>query len=87
MGKPKQPKTQEDRLREGVSLLTQLRETGIKEHSMSYLQTKQAISAWVKTGEPYEDSLDFSEYGRVAHICLPRYTNRAADIQLKVKPQ
>lgn len=87
MGKPKEPKPQSDRLQEGISLLTQLKETGIRENSLSYLQTKQAISDWVKTGEPYEDTIDYSEYGRIGYLKLPRYTNKAADIQLKSKPQ
>lgn len=86
MGRPKEPKTQADRLREGISLLTQLRDAGIRENSVAYLQTKQAITHWVRTGEPYEDTIDYSEYGRTAHLALPRYTNKAADIQLKVKP-
>lgn len=87
MGRPKQPKPQADRLREGISLLTQLREAGIRENSVAYFQTKQAITDWVRTGEPYEDTIDYSEFGRTGHLSLPRYTNRAADIQLKVKPQ
>lgn len=87
MGRPKQPKPQADRLREAVSLLTQLRDAGIRENSVAYLQTKQIITAWVNTGDPYEDMIDYSEYGRTGHLSLPRYTNRAADIQLKVKPQ
>jgi hypothetical protein len=87
MGKTKQPKPQSDRLREAVSLLTQLKEAGIRDNSVAYLQTKQAITNWVKTGEPFEDTIDYSEYGRTAHLQLPRYDNRAADIQLKVKPQ
>ena len=87
MGRPKEPKPQADRLREGVSLLTQLREAGIRENSVPYLQTKQAITEWVKTGIPYEDKLDYSQYGYIGHLSLPKYTNKAADIQLKVKPQ
>ena len=87
MGRPKEPKPQADRLREAVSLLTQLKEAGILENSLPYLQTKQAITDWVKTGEPYEDTIDYSEYGRIGHLQLPKYTNKAADIQLKVKPR
>lgn len=86
MGRTKEPKPQADRLREGISLLTQLRDTGIRENSVAYLQTKQAITDWIKTGEPFEDTIDYSEYGRIGHLMLPRYTNKAADIQLKRKP-
>jgi hypothetical protein len=87
MGKPKEPKPQTDRLQEGISLLKQLKEAGIRENTLSYLQTKQAITEWVKTGEPYEGTIDYSEYGRFGYLQLPRYTNKAADIQLKIKPQ
>lgn len=87
MGKTKEPKPQADRLREGVSLLKQLKEAGIRENTFSYLETKQSITAWVKTGEPFEGTIDYSEYGRMGYLQLPRYNNKAADIQLKVKPQ
>lgn len=85
MGKPKEEKAQRDRLNEGITLLTQLKNAGIKEHTMSYLQIKQKISEWIKTGIPFEDKIEMEEYGRVAEIALPRYNNRIAEIQLKVK--
>lgn len=85
MGKPKQPKPQADRLQEGIALLTQLKEAGVKDHTMTYLQIKQRITDWVRTGEPYEDTLDAPEFGRVAELTLPRYTNRVAEIRLKNK--
>jgi len=85
MGKPKQPKTKEERLQEGISLLRQLKETGIRDHSMSYMEIKKQITDWIQTGEPYEDVIPFPEYGRVAEVCLPRYNNRAADIRLRSK--
>jgi len=33
-------KSQSDRLKEGVSLLTQLKDTGVRQNSMGYLELK-----------------------------------------------
>ena len=81
---PKTPKPQADRLSEGVSLLTQLRETGVRDNCMSFLVLKQQISDWVKTGESWDGRVEFPEYGRVAVVSLPRYTNRAAELSFTV---
>jgi hypothetical protein len=86
MGKvPKEPKTQEERLTEGVSLLKQLRETGVKDNGMGFLLVKQQISDWVKTGDAWSGTISFQEHGRVAELQLPKYNNRSADIRLTVK--
>ncbi len=85
MGKQKEPKPKEERLQEGITLLKQLKEAGIKDHTMSYLRIKQQITEWIQTGEPFEEKIPMEEYGRIAEIALPRYTNRIAEIQLKVK--
>jgi hypothetical protein len=80
---PKEEKPAADRLTEGVSILKQLREAGVKDTVMSFQVLKQQISEWVKTGEPWEGRIDFPEYGRVAVVALPRYTNRAAELTFK----
>jgi len=85
MGRPKELKSQSDRLQEGITLLNQLKDAGVKDHTMTYLHIKQRISYWVRTGEPYEDTMDAPEFGRVAELVLPRYTNRIAEIRLKNK--
>lgn len=87
MGKPKQEKTKEERLQEGISLLKQLKETGMKDHTMTFLQIKQRITHWITTGEPLEEKIDAPEFGRTVELALPRYNNRAADIRLKVNPK
>ena len=76
----KEPKTKEQRLKEGVSILQQLLETGVKKNDLSYMALKERVSEWVKTGHTWEDSISFPEYERVAHVSLPKYNNRAATI-------
>ena len=78
MGNCKQIKTKSDRLKEGISILKQLRDGGVKEHSLGYLDLKTKISEWVNSENSWEGTIDFSEYGRVADIELPIYDNRAA---------
>ena len=85
MGNGKQVKTKEDRLKEGISILKQLRDAAVKEHSFGYIELKTKISEWVNSENSWNGIIDFSEYGRVAEVELPRYDNRAAGINFKVK--
>ena len=85
MGKVKETKTKEERLKEGVSLLTQLREAGVKQSYGGFQELKTRISEWVNTGEPWEGSVSFPEHGRVAELELPKYNNKPAGMHFKVK--
>jgi hypothetical protein len=85
MGKPKEIKPKADRLTEGISILKQLRDAGVKEHSLGFIELKTRISEWVNGEDSWEGMIDFRDYGRVAEIDLPKYTNRAAGLKFKLK--
>jgi hypothetical protein len=85
MGKPKEQKEKGERLQEGITLLKQLKEAGIKDHTMSFLMLKQKITEWVTSGDAFEGKIEMEEYGRIAEVDLPKYNNRIAEIKLKVK--
>lgn len=85
MGNGKQIKIKSDRLKEGISILKQLRDAGVKEHSLGFIELKTKISEWVNSENAWDGTIDFSEYGRVADVELPRYDNRAAGINFKVR--
>ena len=85
MGKPKQIKPKADRLSEGINILKQLRDNGVKEHALGFIELKTRISEWVQGEDSWEGTINFSEYGRVAEVELPRYDNRAATVNFKVK--
>ncbi len=85
MGKVKQIKTKEDRLKEGINILKQLRDNGVKEHSLGFIDLKTKISEWVSSEDGWEGTIDFREYGRIAEVDLPKYDNRAAGLNFKVK--
>ena len=83
MTKEKPEKTKQDRLKEGIYLLKQLRDAGIKEYVPSFKDLQQQITVWVKTGEPWTGIIPFQEYQRVAHVDLPKYDNKIAGIDFK----
>jgi hypothetical protein len=85
MGKPKDIKPKADRLSEGINILKQLRDAGVKEHSLGFIELKMRISEWVNGEDSWEGNIDFSDYGRVAQVDLPKYNNRAAGINFKTK--
>ena len=85
MGKPKTIKSKEDRLAEGINILKQLRDNGVKEHSLGFIELKTKISEWVSGEDGWEGTISFSDYGRIAEVDLPKYTNRTAGINFKVK--
>ncbi len=85
MGKPKTIKPKEDRVKEGIYLLKQLKDNGVKEYSLGFIELKTKISEWVSGEDGWEGTISFSDYGRIAEVDLPKYTNRSAGINFKVK--
>ena len=85
MGKVKNIKPKADRLSEGINILKQLRDNGVKEYSLGFIELKDKISEWVKSEDGWEGTISFSDYGRIAEVDLPKYDNRAAGLNFKVK--
>jgi len=85
MGKVKQVKPKEDRVKEVISILKQLREGGVSDHTLGFIELKQRVSEWVAGDGSWEGTISFSEYGRIAEVDLPKYTNRAASLNFKIK--
>lgn len=77
-------KTKEDRLKEGVQLLLQLKGTGV-DTELSYKQVKERVDDWVKTGDPWSGKIQFPECNRVAEIILPRKAANTASLLFRVK--
>ena len=81
----KEEKTKEARLKEGISILTQLRDAKVIESGLGYQELKRQISTWVITGLPWDGLIDFKEHGRIGEVSLPRYNNKAATMHFKIK--
>lgn len=81
----KQIKTKEDRLKEGIHILKQLRDNGVRDYSLGFIELKEKISEWVKSEDSWEGTIDFRDYGRIAIVELPKYDNKSAGLNFKVK--
>jgi len=77
-------KSKSDRLAEGVSILTQLRDGGVRKNSLGFLLLKREITTWVDKGTKWEGSIPFQEYGREAIVWLPSHGKKAATLHFKV---
>ena len=78
-------KSKSDRLAEGVSILTQLRDGGVRKNSLGFLLLKREITTWVDKGTKWEGSIPFQEYGREAIVWLPSHGKKAATLHFMVK--
>ena len=79
----KAPKTKEERVKEGIHLLKQLLEAGVKQHG-SYLDLKARVDEWIKTGEAWAGTVAFEEYRRKAEVILPATSKAKASILFRV---
>ncbi len=64
-------KTKEMRLKESIEILTKLKDLGISSSLPSYIQVKEQLDKWIKTGEYWDGRIEFPTYGRYADIVLP----------------
>ena len=80
----KEVKPKIDRVKEGISILKQLRDNNVNEYSAGFIELKTEITKWISNEESWEGVVYFREYGRVAEVELPRYNNKAAGLNFKV---
>lgn len=76
-------KTKEDRLKEGIHILSQLREAGVSDKVLSFVQLREQISEWVSTGKAWDGRIEFAEYGRYAEVSLPKSSKVTARLAFK----
>ena len=76
-------KTKENRLKEGLHILNQLREAGVRDVSGGFIDLKKQISDWVTTGKAWDGRIEFPDYGRYALVSLPKSANVHATLAFK----
>jgi hypothetical protein len=82
---PAPDKTKEERFREGVYLLQQVKDLIKNDKAPGYGELQERISEWVETGKAWDGRIDFTIIGRYAEVELPRSVARAASAKFKVK--
>ena len=76
-------KTKEDRVKEGIHILNQLKEAGVAQSSGGFVQLREQISTWVSIGKAWDGRIEFPEYGRYAMVELPKSANISAKLAFK----
>jgi hypothetical protein len=76
-------KTKEDRVKEGIHILNQLKDGGVSITCEGFVQLREQISAWVSTGKAWDGRIEFPEYGRYAIVELPKSANISAKLAFK----
>jgi hypothetical protein len=79
-----QDKPKEDRIRETIRLLKGLKANGLSDGDGSYRAIKGLLTHWVENGEAVDTQIDLFRQNRIAHISLPKGSDRPATIALKV---
>lgn len=77
-------KPKADRLKECVAILKDLQGLGIPYDCPEVLKLRTHINAYVNDGVCWEGRIDFSFYGRIAEVKLPRRADRAVELLLRV---
>lgn len=78
-------KTREERIKEGIHLLKQLVEAGVKRGCGSFGDLKKRIDDWILTGDAWAGKIRFEEYGRIAEVLLPSKQIHTASLTLRVQ--
>lgn len=76
-------KSKEDRVKEGLHILSQLKEAGVAPTSGGFVQLREQISTWVSIGKAWDGRIEFPEYGRYAMVELPKSSNISAKLAFK----
>jgi hypothetical protein len=76
-------KTKEDRVKEGLHILNQLKEGGVAQTSGGFVDLKTQVSEWVNSGKSWDGRIEFPEYGRYAMIELPKSAKVVASLAFK----
>jgi len=76
-------KTKEDRLKEGMHILNQLKEAGVLPSSGGFIELRTQVSEWVNSGKSWDGRIEFPEYGRYAVVELPKSAKVSATLAFK----
>jgi hypothetical protein len=76
-------KTKFDRVKETVTILKKMIEFGISDGNDGYLQAKEALDEWIKTGEAAEHLISLRTYRKNLILSLPSEANKEAQAILR----
>jgi hypothetical protein len=77
-------KSQADKLKECSAVLKDLTGLGIPLDCPEVCTLRRHFNNYIKDGIPWEGTVDFRAYGRIAEVKLPRRADRAVEVLLRL---
>ncbi len=79
------PKPREERIIESFQVMKSLRDDlKLPMTHPSVLALKKVLDDWILNGKNFEDTLDFSDFGRMAEVKCPSRSDKALEVKLRV---
>lgn len=78
-------KTKFDRVKETITILKKMIEFGISDENDGYLQAKQALDEWIKTGEEAEHLISLRTYKKNLILSLYSRADKPAQAILRAQ--
>jgi hypothetical protein len=79
------PKPREERIIEAFQVMKSLRDDlKLPMSHPSVLELKKVLDEWILNGKTFEDTLDFSDFGRMAEVKCPSRSDKALEVKLRI---
>lgn len=73
-----------DRVKECMTILNDIKSLGIPSLCPELVKLRGHMNDYIKTGTPWSGTIDFSTYGRIAEVILPRRADKAVEVLLRL---
>ncbi len=73
-----------DRIKECTTILNDIQGLGIPHFAPEMVKLRTRMNEYIRDGTTWSGTIDFSEYGRIAEVVLPRRADKAVEVMLRV---
>lgn len=73
-----------DRVKECMAILNDIQALGIPSLSPELVKLRGHMNEYIRDGTCWTGVIDFSAYGRIAEVILPRRADKAVEVLLRV---
>jgi hypothetical protein len=73
-----------ERVKECTAILNDIESLGIPRFSPELTKLRGRINDYIRDGTCWSGTIDFSAYGRIAEVVLPRRADKAVEVLLRV---
>ncbi len=73
-----------DRVKECTAILNDIQALGIPHFSPELAKLRGHMNEFIRDGTCWSGAIDFSAYGRIAEVVLPRRADKAVEVVLRV---